>query len=96
VLPQPPPTSGGTAQSQLSDNARRATLNTLRRAIFLVSLPFGILHFVLPIYGKSIGANAVQIGLFFSVFSMMTVLPEAMGWPVAERALRVTRPLTLV
>lgn len=74
MLPQSPPTSGGIAHSQLSDNARRGTLNTLRRAIFLVSLPFGILHFVLPIYGKSIGANAVQIGLFFSVFSLMTVL----------------------
>ena len=30
--------------------------------------------FALPIYGKRIGANAVQIGLFFSVFSLMTVL----------------------
>lgn len=50
------------------------TLKTLHRAIFLISLPFGILSFVLPIYGKEIGANAVQIGLFFSVFSLMTVL----------------------
>lgn len=50
------------------------TLNTLRRTIFMVSLPFGILTFVLPIYGKAIGANAVQIGLFFSTFSLMTVL----------------------
>ena len=51
-----------------------STLNTLRRTVFLVSLPFGILHFVLPIYGKEIGADAVQIGLFFSAFSLMTVL----------------------
>jgi DHA1 family multidrug resistance protein-like MFS transporter len=50
------------------------TLNTLRRAILLVSLPFGILSFVLPIYGKEMGADAVQIGLFFSIFSLMTVL----------------------
>jgi len=50
------------------------TLKTLCRAIFLISLPFGILSFVLPIYGKEIGANAIQIGLFFSVFSLMTVL----------------------
>jgi MFS family permease len=46
----------------------------LRRAILLVSLPFGILSFTLPIYGKAIGADAVQIGLFFSAFSLMTVL----------------------
>ena len=50
------------------------TLNTLRQAVFMISLPFGILGFVLPIYGKAIGADAVQIGLFFSVFSLMTVL----------------------
>ena len=50
------------------------TLYTLRQAVFLISLPFGILNFVLPIYGKEIGADAVQIGLFFSAFSLMTVL----------------------
>ncbi|MFZ5917011.1 MAG: MFS transporter [Chloroflexota bacterium] len=50
------------------------TLATLRRAILLISLPFGILHFALPIYGQEIGANAVEIGLFFSAFSLMTVL----------------------
>ncbi|HUX75755.1 MAG TPA: MFS transporter [Anaerolineae bacterium] len=50
------------------------TLGALRRAIFMLSLPFGILSFALPIYGKEIGADAVQIGLFFSAFSLMTVL----------------------
>ncbi len=50
------------------------TLNTLRQAIYMISLPFGILSFVLPVYGQEIGADAVQIGLFFSVFSVMTVL----------------------
>lgn len=49
-------------------------LAALGQAIFLVSLPFGILDFVLPIYGRRIGADAVQIGLFFSTFSLMTVL----------------------
>jgi DHA1 family multidrug resistance protein-like MFS transporter len=49
-------------------------LKPLHRSVFLVSLPFGILTFVLPIYGKVIGADAVQIGLFFSAFSLMTVL----------------------
>jgi MFS family permease len=48
--------------------------NTLKQAIFMISLPFGVLFFVLPVYGKEIGAGAVQIGLFFSVFSLMTVL----------------------
>jgi MFS family permease len=30
--------------------------------------------FALPIYGKRIGANAIQIGLLFSIFSLMSVL----------------------
>ena len=59
---------------RLATGQSSAVLGTLRRAIFLISLPFGILSFVLPIYGKEIGADAVQIGLFFSVFSLMTVL----------------------
>jgi MFS family permease len=46
----------------------------LQRSIFLISLPFGILDFVLPIYGKRIGADALQIGLFFSAFSLMVVV----------------------
>ena len=50
------------------------TLSPLRQAIFLISLPFGILDFVLPVYGQRIGADAIQIGLFFSAFFLMTVL----------------------
>lgn len=50
------------------------TLLTIRRSIFWVSLPFGILGFVLPVYGQSIGADAVAIGLFFAAFSLMTVV----------------------
>jgi MFS family permease len=58
-------------------------LATIRRAILSISFPLGILHFVLPVYGKQIGADAVQIGLFFSVFSLMTVLLRPMvGWGV--------------
>jgi DHA1 family multidrug resistance protein-like MFS transporter len=53
---------------------RTGVLGTLRQAILMISLPFGVLHFVLPIYGREIGADAVQIGLFFSAFSLMTVL----------------------
>jgi MFS family permease len=52
----------------------RSALRTITRAIFLISLPFGILHFVLPVFGQQVGADAVEIGLFFSAFSLMTVL----------------------
>jgi MFS family permease len=49
-------------------------LRALRRSIFLVALPFGMLTFVLPIYGLEIGASAVQIGLFFTAFSLVLVV----------------------
>ncbi len=57
------------------------TLSVLRRAIFLVSLPFFILGLMLPVYGKQIGASVVEIGLFFSAFSLVTVLLRPLvGW----------------
>ena len=56
------------------EGRRVRVLHTLRWVILMMSLPFGILGFALPVYGKEIGANAVQIGLFFSVFFLMTVL----------------------
>jgi len=51
-----------------------AALKALRQALFLISLPLGILGFVLPVYGAELGADAVQIGVFFSVFSLVMVL----------------------
>ena len=58
-----------------------SSLALLRRIIFLISLPFFILNMLLPIYGKQIGASLVQIGIFFSVFSVMTViLRPLVGW----------------
>jgi MFS family permease len=53
----------------------------LRRSLFFVSWPFFILYLLLPIYGREIGASAVEIGLFFSAFSLMTVLMRpVLGW----------------
>jgi DHA1 family multidrug resistance protein-like MFS transporter len=50
------------------------TLSSLWRAIFLVSFPFGILAFVLPIYGRELGASAIEVGVFFSAFSIVPVI----------------------
>jgi MFS family permease len=56
-------------------------LNALRRSILVVSLPFFILSLLLPVYGREVGADVVEIGLFFSVFSFMTVLLRPLvGW----------------
>jgi len=57
--------------------------SALRWPILLGSLGFGILWFVLPIYGRRMGASALEIGGLFSVFSVMVVLLR----PLVGRAL---------
>jgi len=65
--------------AQVSDQAKQ--LAALRSSLFFVSWPFFILYLLLPVYGKEIGASAVEIGLFFSAFSLMTVLMRPLlGW----------------
>jgi len=49
------------------------TLPSLWWAMFLISLPFGILGFVMPIYGKELGASAVEIGGLFSALALVPI-----------------------
>jgi MFS family permease len=56
------------------DNPFSSTSKALSQAIFLISFPFGILSFVLPIYGKQLGASALEIGGFFSAVSFVPIL----------------------
>lgn len=65
----------------LFEKRKQSTLSAMRSSIRLVSLPFFILGLLLPIYGTEMGAGAVQIGLFFTAFSLMTViLRPLVGW----------------
>lgn len=54
--------------------AAEQALRSLWRSIFWVSFPFGILSFVLPIYGRELGATALEIGGMFSAFALVPVL----------------------
>lgn len=56
------------------DSPFSSTTKALTQAIFLISFPFGILSFVLPIYGKQLGASALEIGGFFSAVSFVPIL----------------------
>ncbi len=49
-------------------------MRRLLQSIFWVSFPFGILSFVLPIYGRELGASAVAIGGLFSSFALVPVV----------------------
>lgn len=58
------------SQSSPGVSGSRRTLEMLWRAVFWVSFPFGILSFVLPIYGKELGGSALQVGGFFAAVSL--------------------------
>jgi DHA1 family multidrug resistance protein-like MFS transporter len=60
--------------SKSSTLLKSRTLKMLWRATFWVSFPFGILSFVLPIYGKELGATALEVGGFFSAVSLVPVV----------------------
>jgi len=49
-------------------------INNLWKSVFWISFPFGVLNFLLPIYGKDIGASALEIGGFFSAFSLVPAI----------------------
>ena len=74
---------GSIELSQPNTHKNTHTLKNLWQAIFWVSFPFGILTFVLPIYGKQLGASALEIGGFFSAMSVVPVIVR----PVLGRAL---------
>ena len=48
----------------------RNIIKNLWRSVFWMSFPFGVMSFLLPIYGKELGASAVEIGGMFTAFSI--------------------------
>jgi MFS family permease len=55
--------------------------STLFLPILASSSAFAILEFVLPVYGKQLGASALEIGGMFSIFAFtMTVVRPLVGW----------------
>ncbi len=60
--------------SVTADEKHDDVLRALGRAIFFLSFPLGFLSFALPIYGKELGATALEIGTLFSAFFLMSTL----------------------
>jgi len=71
------------SQGSPGASSPRRTLEMLWRAVFWVSFPFGILTFLLPIYGKELGASAMQVGGLFTAVSLVPLVAR----PFLGRAL---------
>jgi DHA1 family multidrug resistance protein-like MFS transporter len=64
---------------------RNPLLRSLSIACLLVSFPFGTLTFLLPVYGRQLGASAVQIGSLFSALSLVPVIVRPLLGPALDR-----------
>jgi MFS family permease len=61
-------------------NHKLDTKNNLWKSVFWISFPFGVLSFLLPVYGREIGASALEIGGFFSAYSLVpTIIRPFLG-----------------
>jgi DHA1 family multidrug resistance protein-like MFS transporter len=69
-------------------------LRALGRAIFFLSFPLGFLSFALPIYGKELGATALEIGTLFSAFFLISTLLRPLLGRLVDRYGR--RPFLLL
>jgi DHA1 family multidrug resistance protein-like MFS transporter len=56
------------------DPHSQQTIQNLWKATFWTSFPFGVMSFLLPIYGVELGATALQIGGMFTAFSIVPAL----------------------
>ena len=69
-------------------------LRALGRAIFFLSFPLGFVSFALPIYGKELGATALEIGTLFSAFFLVSTLLRPLLGRLVDRYGR--RPFLLL
>ena len=61
----------------------RTQWKVVRISLILVSLSFGVISFLLPIYSKALGLSAMEIGGMFSIFSLMLLIIKPLmgqGW----------------
>jgi MFS family permease len=56
-------------------------LDSLRQILFLVSVPLFFINFAIPVQAKQLGANAIEIGALFSLFTVsLLVLRPLVGF----------------
>ena len=53
-------------------------MKELRKTIYFISFPLSFIGFIFPIYASSIGANVIQIGYLYSIFSIISIMIRPM------------------
>ncbi|WMM25732.1 MFS transporter [Tissierella sp. MB52-C2] len=53
-------------------------MQELRKTIYFISFPLSFIGFIFPIYASSIGANVIQIGYLYSIFSIISIMIRPM------------------
>lgn len=53
-------------------------MRELRRTIYFISFPLSFIGFIFPIYASSLGANIIQIGYLYSIFSIISIIIRPM------------------
>ncbi|MDR7857768.1 MFS transporter [Tissierella sp.] len=48
-------------------------MKELRKTIYFISFPLSFIGFIFPIYASSLGANVMQIGYLYSMFSIISI-----------------------
>lgn len=49
-------------------------MRELKRSIYFISFPMSFIGFILPIYASSLGANVMEIGYMYSIFSIVSII----------------------
>ena len=70
----PPPAAEMPVQRRFSDLMRSPSLRRLYLAVGLISTAWDVHQFVVPIYGRSIGFSASEIGLVLGAFGTATLV----------------------
>lgn len=53
-------------------------MDKLRRSIYFISFPLSFIGFIFPIYASNLGANIMEIGYLYSIFSLVGIVIRPM------------------
>ncbi|MDR7870618.1 MAG: MFS transporter [Tissierellaceae bacterium] len=65
-------------------------MQSIKRTTFFISMPLGFISLIFPIYAISFGARGMEIGLLYSIFSIISIIMRPMvGSLIDNRGRRI-------